>query len=291
MHHFIKIIIWIVFIYSAYCCLLFLLQRRIIFPRHVIGSFPESVSHTPELEKIWLDTSYGKIESWYLPPDSNIAEKPAPVIIFAHGNAELIDFCPEDVKPFTHLGIGILLVEYPGYGRSEGTPSQESITETFIKAYDTITARKDVDAEKIILLGRSVGGCAVCALSTKRPSAALILVSSLTSIRSFATKYLVPGFLVRDPFDNLAAVSAYSGPVLIIHGKYDNIIPYKHGNALYKAARNGKLVTYACGHNDCPPNYAEYIKEIKIFLQDSDIIRDNRPLVRHNGDGSLFALE
>jgi len=94
-------------------------------------------------------------------------------MIVGHGNAELIDFCQIDFEPFTYLGLGVLLVEYPGYGRSEGTPSQKSITETFVKAYDTIAARKDVDTEKIILFGRSVGGSAVCALSLERPSAAL----------------------------------------------------------------------------------------------------------------------
>jgi fermentation-respiration switch protein FrsA (DUF1100 family) len=170
------------------------------------------------------------------------------------------------------LGIGVLLVEYPGYGRSKGTPSQSSITETFVTAYDMLTARADVDASKIILVGRSLGGGAVCALAAKRPAAVLILMSTFTSARSFATKYLIPGFLVRDPFDNLSVVRSFYGPVLIMHGKRDEVIPYKHGLALHRAARNGKMITYDSGHNDSPPDWDIFFREVESFLKDAGIL-------------------
>lgn len=80
----------------------------------------------PGMEKIWLKTVGGKIETWFLLPESN---QPSPAVIFAHGNAEIIDMWPATLNRFTQLGIGVLLVEYPGYGRSKGSPSQRSITE------------------------------------------------------------------------------------------------------------------------------------------------------------------
>ena len=112
----------------------------------------------PTLEIIWLETGFGKVESWFIPAIEKPEGKPAPIVIFAHGNAELIDSCPHEFTKLTRLGINVLLVEYPGYGRSAGSPSEKSITEAFLAAYDVITARDDVDPSQVILFGRSLGG-------------------------------------------------------------------------------------------------------------------------------------
>lgn len=260
------------FLYLAYCCLLFLLQRQILFPRSQIKAPSALARNISGLEKIWLDTNYGKVEAWFLPPAPDHGAVCAPAVIFAHGNAELIDFWPEELNRFTPLGIGVLLVEYPGYGRSQGSPSQKSITETFVAAYDALVARKDVDPSRIVLFGRSIGGGAVCALAAKRPSAALILLSTFTSVQSLASHFLVPGFLVLDPFDNLALVGSYSGPVLVVHGSNDNLIPYDHGTALYRAAQRGKMLTYDCRHNDCPPSWDAFWQDVESFLLGAGII-------------------
>lgn len=224
------------------------------------------------LEKIWITTPNGRIETWFLSPTLNRSGMSTPAVIFAHGNAEIIDLCPEELQPLTRMGVAVLLVEYPGYGRSEGTPSQKSIRDVFERAYDMLVTRKDVDPHRIILFGRSVGGGAVCTLAAQRQSAALILQSSFTSIQSFASKYFVPWFLVRDPFDNLSVVKNYGKPILILHGKYDEIIPISHGVSLYKAARKGKIVVYECGHNDLPPDQNVYWYHIEKFLKASDIL-------------------
>jgi fermentation-respiration switch protein FrsA (DUF1100 family) len=268
-----KIFLWIFLIYTGYCLILFLLQRAMLFPRYMIAPVEDEGRGLPVTEKIWLQTRSGKVESWYLPPTESDNQAPSPVVIFAHGNAERIDFCVQELTPFTQWGVGVLLVEFPGYGRSEGNPSQQTIAETFTAAYDTITQRRDVDPHRVILYGRSIGGGAVCTLLKKRPTAALILMSTFTSIRSFAKRYLAPSFLIRDPFDNLTAVSNYRGPVLIFHGEHDEVIPYHHGQTLYKSASNGRFISYACGHNDCPPDYFQFWKEIKIFLKSADLIK------------------
>ncbi len=256
----------VIFVYIAYCGFLFIMQRQMMFPRALIPSPPDSVRHTPGLEIIWLDTGFGKVEAWYFAPTSEAVRRPAPVVIFAHGNAELIDFWPAELKTFTKLGWGLLLVEYPGYGRSAGSPSQESITQIFIAAYDSLAERKDIDSDRIVLFGRSLGGGAVCALAADRPSKALILMSTFTSVRSFATRYLVPKFLVRDPFDNLEVVGNYKEPILILHGEHDSVIPYAHGEALHKAAPHSKFITYDAGHNDCPPDWRIFWKDVASFL-------------------------
>ncbi len=258
--------------YFIFCCFLLLIQRQIIFPRSQIGYLPEYTKDVAGVKKIWLTSKYGKFETWFLPPAPNRSEGRAPAVIFAHGNAELIDFLPDELQAFTHMGIGVLLVEFPGYGHSQGKPSQKSITEAFTIAYDMLVARKDVDSSRIVLHGRSVGSGAVCALAAQRFSAALILQSSFTSIRSLASRYFVPGFLVLDPFDNLSVVKNYEGPVLIIHGRKDEIIPYSHGVSLHKGAKKGKIITYECGHNDCPPDLNKYWTDIEAFLKTANIL-------------------
>jgi len=267
-----KYIIWPFCIYMVYCGLLFVFQRQIMFPRGMIPQPPPFAPKLPGLQKIWLETESGQVESWLLPPAAGSAAGPAPAVIFGHGNGELINFWPDDLAGFGRLGMAVLLVEYPGYGRSAGSPSQKSITEAFVAAYDALIAGKDIDASRIVFFGRSLGGGAVCALSVKRPSAALILMSTFTSARSFAKRYLAPSFLVRDPFDNLAAVKRYKGPILIMHGRHDTVIPYSHGTALRKAARRGKLIAYEAGHNDCPPNWGVFWQDIAEFLVENKII-------------------
>jgi dipeptidyl aminopeptidase/acylaminoacyl peptidase len=116
----IKIILWTLLFYMAYCSLIFLMQRQIMFPRHLIA-IPQSGEDLPFMEKIWIKTSFGKAEAWFLPPETKSQVTPAPAVIFAHGNGELIDLWPNEIKRFNRLGIGVFLVEYPGYGRSEGT--------------------------------------------------------------------------------------------------------------------------------------------------------------------------
>lgn len=254
--------------YTAYCGLVFVLQRQMMFPRYMLPKPPVSIPDQPGVEQIWIETSFGRVEARLLWPVAEASLKePLPAIIFAHGNAELIDYCQEEMQDFTRMGLAVLLVEYPGYGNSRGAPGQKTITETFVAAYDALVKRKEIDSSAIVLFGRSLGGGAVCQLATRRPSAALILQSAFMYTRWFSRRYLTPDFLVRDPFDNLKVVGAYKNPVLIMHGQYDDVIPYTHGQALHKAAANSKLVTYACGHNDFPPNRQVYLEEIKSFLE------------------------
>ncbi len=103
--------------YIGYCCFIFLIQQQLMFPCYMIESPPE-IRNIPGLEKIWLNTDDGKFETWFFPPITEGVK--APAVIFAHGNGELIDFWHEDLRRFTELGIGLMLVEYPGYGRSTG---------------------------------------------------------------------------------------------------------------------------------------------------------------------------
>jgi fermentation-respiration switch protein FrsA (DUF1100 family) len=115
----------------------------------------------------------------------------------------------------------------------------------------------------------------VCALARKRPSAAMILMSTFTGVRAFTARYLAPGFLVRDPFDNLSTVQSYNNPILVIHGRHDEVIPFSHGKRLYQAAKKGTLVAYDAGHNDCPPDWSVFWRDVAEFLAETAIIKSH----------------
>ena len=130
-------------------------------------------------ESIWLDIDGERVEAWFLPATGAL---PHPLLIHAHGNGELIDIQTKSVAPLRAAGISVLLVEYPGYGRSGGNPSEKSVTATFVAAYDRVKGDPRVDATRIIGYGRSLGGGAVAQLAARRPLAALVLESTFTSI-------------------------------------------------------------------------------------------------------------
>jgi fermentation-respiration switch protein FrsA (DUF1100 family) len=87
-----------------------------------------------------------------------------------------------------------------------------------------------------------------------------------------AAKFLAPKFLIRDPFNNLEVIKGYQEPVLVIHGQDDSIIPFAHGANLHRVAKNSRLITYESGHNDCPPDWNQFWKDITSFLNDNKII-------------------
>ena len=255
-------------LYIGYCGLLFVFQRSLVFPGAGIRRPPSLEREYPQGQVVWLETSFGRVESWYFPLPTGAG--PTPAVIIAHGNAETIpDLLPPFLR-FNDLGLAVLLVEYPGYGRSDASPSQDTVTEAFVTAYDSLAARPEIDATRISACGRSLGGAAACVLAEERPVASLILLSTFTSLRAMSRRFMAPGILVRDPFDNLAVVRSFAGPVLVVHGTEDSLIPHHHGEQLAAAARQGRLVTYRCGHNDCPPDWGHFWREVEDFLDQSE---------------------
>lgn len=246
--------------------------RRVLFPRHVIRVDRDALP-PPGAEQWWIDSPKGKVEAWFLSGDQVSSKSPGPVVIFAHGNAELIDYWPLEMANYQRLGISVLLAEYRGYGRSAGKPSEAAITADFIQFYRILSERSDVDAARIVYHGRSVGGGAVTSLAATHPPAALILQSAFTDVRSVARHHGLPAFLVRDRFDSLAVVGNLDCPILIMHGRHDQIIPFAHGEALYEPAPNSRIVAYDCGHNDPMPSPL-YWEDICGFLVEAGIVEE-----------------
>lgn len=253
-------------VYLLYGLMITFFQRSMLFPRHYAQPLPNPGYGVAGIEKTYVESTQGKVEGWFLPGEGTGAR---PTVIFAHGNGELIDYWPHEMEPYRKMGFNVLLPEYRGYGRSAGDPSQDAITEDFIKFYDWLVQREDVDKDRIVFHGRSLGGGAVGQLLVHRPAAALILQSTFTSVSSFASQFFLPAFLVSDPFDTLSVVEGKDIPVLVMHGTRDSVVPYHHGQKL-AAATGGRLISYDCDHNDFPPKSDVYWKDISEFLQTID---------------------
>jgi fermentation-respiration switch protein FrsA (DUF1100 family) len=223
--------------------------RMLLYPAPPLAT-REDVALGPHAERIWLETASGRVEAFHLEPPAPPGA-PGPLVIYAHGNGELIDSWIDQFEPLRAAGVSVLLVEYPGYGRSSGTPSEASISRAMVAAFDWAASQPSVDRAHIFGWGRSLGGGAICALARERPLAALVLESTFTSIRAMAARLGFPAFLVRDPFDNLEVASGFAGRILLLHGDRDESIPFEHARSLHAAAPHSELHALPCGHNDC----------------------------------------
>ncbi len=252
-----KIVRWLGLLlvaYMIYAGFLSLLQRKLIFPGTDIPA-PEA----PDLEAMggerwWLDTDEGKVEAWFVPAEGANSEQSdskqaSPTVILAHGNGELIDGWMPQVRRYTQRGINVLLPEYRGYGRSAGTPSQAKITGDFVRFYDRLVARDDVDPERIAFHGFSLGGAVLASLAHERPPAAFLLTSTFTRVADMVAGLPVPSFLITEPFDTVGLVRTLEVPVLVIHGRADPVIPFEHGQRLAEAAPKAEFVAHEGGHH------------------------------------------
>jgi pimeloyl-ACP methyl ester carboxylesterase len=256
----------------AYFIALYLFQRSLLFPVEMIGPVTHNASNAEIVE---LSGPAAGVRALYLAPIGG-PDGAAPLFLFTHGNAEFADDWVTAFDEPRRWGWAALLLEYPGYGRSDGRPSERSITDAALAAYDWARRDQRIDSTRIVPYGRSLGGGAAARLAADRPVAALILESAFTSVRQFARRYLAPGFLVRDPFDNLAALASYRGPLLVMHGTHDQIIPVEHGRRLAARVPGAQLVELSCGHNDCPRQWAT----VRAFLEARGLADGSAPGTR-----------
>ncbi len=262
--------------YLLYGCTLSTMQERLIFPREIPGVRNPHAAVPPRWEQLTVQPEPAiTVPAWLRLPKSPSNSPPFPCIIWIHGNAEVIDDCARypQLEIYDKLGVAVLLVELRGYGRAGGEPSQKAITSDMVAFYDQLAKRPDIDPARIAFYGRSLGGGIACALAESRPPKALILQSTFTSINAMAARFLIPSFLVRHPFQSDRFVESFPGPILLMHGTADEIIPFSHGQTLAKLAKNGRLYTQDCDHNDFPIDLKGYETQIEAFLRQSGILQ------------------
>ena len=238
--------------------------RRLVFQQHKIQSVPPFPKGATHFDRFWLKTEQGDVEWWLFKADGVDVCQKGPAVLMAHGNRELIDFYMNRANAYQRLGYTVLLGEYRGYGRSAGRPSRNRIESDFKRFYDQLASMPIVDSESIVFHGRSLGGAVLSELSRHRLPSAIIVESTFTSIKEMA--HGAPDFLLSDNYDTLSALLDYQGPILIIHGTEDKVVPVRHALEIKKQIPTAELILYDCGHSDGPPVWETYLKDISTFL-------------------------
>jgi len=203
------------------------------------------------LEDVWFRAADGpRLFGWYVE-----APGAAATLLWCHGNAGNIIHRLENLGLLHHLGLSVFLFDYRGYGRSEGSPSEEGLYRDAEAAARHLREVRQVPPGRLILFGRSLGGAVAGDLAAKQPAAGLILESAFPSVAAVA-KLMYGGLpmhlFLQARFDLAERLGRVSIPVLVIHGDQDELIPAELGREVFAAAREPKqfYLVRGAGHND-----------------------------------------
>ncbi len=261
-----RAVLTIAFAYLCWVWFLYVMQARILFPGWTMPF--DAVEPPVGTEIMTVDVGRGEqTQAWYRPGLGRDAAHPGPLVVFAHGNAEVVDEWAWLLDRYHQWGVSVLLPEYRGYGRSGGEPSQKALTADAIEFFERVINRPEIDRNAIIYHGRSVGTGVVCQLAKHRAPNAMILESPFTSVASMTARYLAPAPMLKHPFRNDEVIRSLHVPLLIFHGGRDNIVPIRHGRKLRDLARDAELIEFPDkGHNDMPVETEQYWGPVKSFL-------------------------
>jgi hypothetical protein len=239
-----------VLVYVGLLAVLWFLQERITFPAPR-AALPDPRAVLGYGERIELRMKDGTVlAGWYLPSPA----RPAAAVLWFYGNGETIADIWPIIRDFRPPHAALLVLDYPGYGGSEGRATEAGVYEAAELAYQALRSRPEVDSARIYVYGRSVGSAPATAVAAQHEVAGLILESAFTSARDMAARHyrLVPRFVVRLRLDNLGAMARVRCPVLVFHGTEDVIVPLKMGRTLAAAVPGPVefVMIEGSGHND-----------------------------------------
>lgn len=228
--------------------LLYLFQPHFIYYPHkqLLGT-PEDIDLA--YRDVALQTDDGlSIHGWYIPHPEARAK-----LLFLHGNAGNVSHRLDSLKIFNDLGLSVFIIDYRGYGRSDGRPSEQGTYKDAKAAWHYLNEQLNKDDQAIIVFGRSLGGGVASWLATQVNTDGLILESTFTSIMDMGKHYypyLPIPLITRIRYDSLANITAITSPILFIHSQNDQIVPYKYGRALFAKATSEKIFVDITGdHN------------------------------------------
>jgi fermentation-respiration switch protein FrsA (DUF1100 family) len=221
----------------------------VFFPERSFDSLPEALRLT--CRNVNFTTEDGKkLHGWFFP-----GQKDDPVILHFHGNAGNISHRLDLIRHFLQRRLQVFIIDYRGFGKSEGSPSEKGLYRDGVAAYEHLVHQEGVLPNNIVLHGHSIGAAVAVEVGLRKPVKAVILESAFTSTRDMAKT--IPVFFLVSPFlpanyNNLAKVARLQIPTLIIHGDADEIVPFAMGEKLFAWAGEPKffLRLEGAGHND-----------------------------------------
>jgi fermentation-respiration switch protein FrsA (DUF1100 family) len=244
--------------YGGILALLLLFENRLVFNPVRAGD----AWHQPpddRVQDVALRAADGTaLHAWWCPTEG--WEPAHGAVLYFHGRGGNVSTHSGAKRRWQQgpLHQAVLVVDYPGYGRSEGSPSEAGCYAAADAAYDWLTGVQGVPPGRVLIYGESLGGGVAVELASRRDHRALVLVSTFTSMPDMAAQLFpwLPGrWLVRNQFDNLARIGRCRRPVFIAHGTADGLIPFAQGQRLFAAANEPKQFLTMEGHHhgEAPP--------------------------------------
>jgi fermentation-respiration switch protein FrsA (DUF1100 family) len=236
-------------IYLGIVALMYVSQsRQVYFPVSTLVTTP--AAHGMAYEDVFFETEDGlRLHAWMVP-----APQPRGVLLFFHGNAGNISHRIDSIRIFRDLGLSVFILDYRGFGRSEGRPSEVGTYRDAMAAWRQLSEELGVPPGQIVVFGRSLGAAVAAWLAARESPAAVILESPFTSAPDLGAElmpWLPVRWLLRFEYDTRAAVADIRAPLLVIHSRDDEIVPFHHGRAVFEAGAEPKeFAEIRGGHND-----------------------------------------
>jgi len=252
--------------YVGVIIVLMALERYLIFhPAKASDSWEPPGAQVQDVE---LEMDGARLHGWWAPLKGARC-----AVLFCHGNAGNLSHRGYAIERWHRtMQASVLLFDYPGYGRSEGTPDESGCYRAAEAAYQWLVKSAGVTPEHVIIVGESLGASVAVETARHHDHEALVLISGFTSVPDMAgvTFPLLPlRWLVRNRFDNLAKISECKRPVFIAHGTADRIVPYWMSKKLFEAANEPKrLFTMPDRDHNEPPG-EDFYRALGEFLEAS----------------------
>jgi len=262
----------ILLVYLGLMALIYFKQSSLVFLPEFDRSFRASPTDIGlPFAQLKLATTDGEtLDGWLVPADTK--RETRGLVVFFHGNAGNIGHRLDYLRMFHDLGLATLIIDYRGYGRSSGTPSEQGIYLDAAAVWRHATQDIGFPANRIVIFGESLGGGVAAQLAAENRPAGLVLASTFTSVPDMGAELypLLPiRLLARIRYDSLTRLAQIACPLLVIHSRNDDIIPFAHGQRLFEAARQPKqFLEIAGGHNEgFVFGREDWIRQLDGFLQ------------------------
>jgi fermentation-respiration switch protein FrsA (DUF1100 family) len=240
-------------------------RKGIYYPTKKIDLTPASLGL--KYENVFFKTTDGlKLNGWFIP-----AEASRGTLLFCHGNAGNIGHRLDKIILFHNLHLNTFIIDYRGYGRSEGGPSENGIYLDAEAAYNYLVNKRNIKPEQIILYGESLGCGVIIDLAARKRVGALIAEGAFSRGKDMAKRIypFLPSFLFSNSFDCLTKIKKIAAPKLFMHSRDDEVVPYSLARRLYNAADEPKYFAELRGdHNNAFLDSQEiYISSISSFIE------------------------
>jgi fermentation-respiration switch protein FrsA (DUF1100 family) len=251
MPRMLNLLISVAIAYGAVVVLVFLFQSRLVFYPEIGREMALSPqTYGLSFESVDIRTADGEtLHAWWVP-----AEDARGTVLFFHGNAGNISHRIDYLAMFSRLRYSTLIVDYRGYGRSTGSPSEAGTYRDAEAAWDYLRGARSVRAQNLVIAGESLGAAVATWLAARVGPRAIVLLSTFTSATDLGAQiywFLPVRLISRLGYDNVENLKRIRAPVFIAHSRDDEIVPYAHGRKLYELAGEPKaFLEMRGGHND-----------------------------------------